>query len=449
MLTGGVVRRGRKVGVSLVNQELVYTYNFLHYACMRFSVLMQGAFSRLVIMLPVVFILACAPDEPGRDWREAEFSEIESAARGSTVRIHMWGGSATINSWVDGPFSDFLRSEYDIELERIAMDAPVFVNRLITERQAGRAEGSMDLLWINGENFRNAREGDVLYGPFLELVPNFTMYGDRELAETDFGFPVDGYEVPWGKGQFVFEYDSGVTEPPRSFEELPRWLRENPGRFTYPRPPDFTGSAFLRQAFVALTGGWEQYMNGFDEELYEQSAPELFAYLRDIEPYLWEGGETYPSDLAALDNLFEDGEVSLSMSYDVVRAQSYIEQGRYPASVRTHVMAEGSVAGVHNLAIAFNSPNVPGALVAIHAALDPRMQLSKLEPANWGDFSVLDLNSLDEDMRKRFDDVDLGEATLPIEELDRAAMPELSAAYLERIEADWERIILRREQDVE
>ncbi len=399
------------------------------------------AFVALFLMLP-----GCAQEEEERDWTEASFDEIVDAAEGTTVRIHMWGGSATINEWVDGPFSDHLADNYDITLERIAMDAPVFVNRLLTERQAGRSEGSMDVMWIDGENFRNAREGDALYGPFLEVLPNFNSYVDQTLAETDFGFPIDGYEAPWGTGQFVFEYDSAAVEPPASFAELPEWVREHPGRFTYPQPPDFTGSAFVRQAFVALTGGHEQYMDGFDEALYEENAPVLFDYLRDIEPHLWEQGQTYPSDLSSLDTLFQDGEVFMSMSYDQARAQSYIEQGRYPDSVRTTVMEEGSFADAHYLAIAFNTPNVPGALTVINAAQSPEMQLSKMNPENWGDFPVLDMNELDPDMWGEFDAVDMGEATLSPEELEAVAMPEIPAEYLERLDSDWERVILR-EQD--
>ena len=53
-----------------------------------------------------------------------------------------------------------------------AMDASVFVNRLLTEKQAGQSRGTIDLVWINGENFRTARQADLLYGPFTQLLPN-------------------------------------------------------------------------------------------------------------------------------------------------------------------------------------------------------------------------------------------------------------------------------------
>lgn len=407
-------------------------------ACLRSA----AVFATITLFLTLA---GCAQPGEEREWTDAEFDEIVDAARDTTVRIHMWGGSSTINEWVDGPFSDHLAEEFDITLERIAMDAPVFVNRLLTERQAGRGEGSIDVMWIDGENFKNAREGEALYGPFLDALPNFNDYVQKSLAETDFGYPIDGYEAPWGTGQFVFEYDSASVDPPESFAALPDWVRRNPGQFTYPQPPDFTGSAFVRQAFVALTGGHQQYMDGFDEELYEENAPVVFDYLQDIEPYLWESGETYPSDLSSLDTLFQDGEVAMSMSYDQARAQSYIEQGRYPESIRTFVMEEGSFADAHNLAIAFNSPNIPGALTVINAALSPEMQLSKMRLENWGDSTSLNLDELEGDVRADFEAVDLGEATLPSERLDEAAIPEIPSEYLSRLDSDWERVILRGE----
>ena len=84
---------------------------------------------------------------------------------------------------------------------------------------------------------------------------------------------MQGYEAPYGRAQFVLEYDSAkVPNPPKNFAELKDWVKKNPGKFTYPKPPDFTGSAFIRQAFYAVTGGHRQYMAGFDKELYGRNS---------------------------------------------------------------------------------------------------------------------------------------------------------------------------------
>ncbi|MCG8480634.1 MAG: hypothetical protein MI724_16185, partial [Spirochaetales bacterium] len=97
-------------------------------------------------------------EEPREGLGELSFEEIVVLARGSEVGFYMWGGSDTINAWIDGFVSDRMGAVYDIDVERVPMDAAVFVNRLFTEMQAGQDTGTIDLVWINGENFRNARD---------------------------------------------------------------------------------------------------------------------------------------------------------------------------------------------------------------------------------------------------------------------------------------------------
>jgi putative spermidine/putrescine transport system substrate-binding protein len=404
----------------------------------------------LIIGLALAFALlsGCGADAAGENrevaGEELPFTELVEQARGTEVRFYMWGGSPLINDWIDTEVAGVLSETYGISLVRVPMDAAVFVNRLLSEKESGRDTGVMDILWINGENFRNAREGGILYGPFTHRLPNFIAHVDPATAVSDAGYPVDGYEAPYGRAQFVFEFDSTrVIDPPESYAELLEWAKANPGLFTYPQPPDFTGSAFIRQAFYELTGGHEQYADGFDGKLFERNAPLLWDYLNELEASLWRGGEAYPADLATLDGLFERGEVAFNMSFTQTGASSKIAQGRYRDSVRTMVFREASLANTHYLAIPFNAPNIPGALVAINEILGPRLQLSKNDPANWGDFTVLDIATLNQADRDRFAALDLGPATLPLEVLSANAVPEIPSEYLEALESGWEEHVLR------
>jgi len=389
----------------------------------------------LLIELLVFCVVSPSPAE--------EFDRLVEQARNTEVSWFMWGGSPTINSWVDTYVAGELKKRYGITLKRVPADAAVFVNKLLVEKQAGRKVGVMDLLWINGENFKNARENGLLDGPISRLLPNYSLV-DPDTVAFDFGYPVDGYEVPYGRAQFVFEYDTAVLpEPPQSLDQLKRWIMANPGRFTYPRPPDFTGSAFVRQVFYGVSGGYRQYMSGFDEALYQRNAEKLWDYLNAIKPYLWQQGRVYPKDIAALDNLFERGEVLLNMSYHQANAQSRIIQGRYPKTVRTFVLTDGSIYNTHFTAVPFNAPNRPGALVVANFLLSPEAQLSKNQPANWGDFTVLDLARLSDADRATFEALDLGAATLPLPVLASHGVPEIPSTYLERLERDWDERVLR------
>jgi len=371
------------------------------------------------------------------------FEALAEQAKGTEVRWFMWSGSPTINTWVDTYVAKEVKKRYDISLKRVSADAAVFVNKLLIEKQTGKDKGTMDLLWINGENFKNAMENGLLHGPVAASLPNYR-FVDPAAVEFDFGYPVNGFEVPYGRAQFVFEYDSAVVaSPPDSFTALQKWVKENPGKFTYPRPPDFTGSAFIRQAFYALCGGHQQFMQGFDESLYLEKRDALFSYLNDIKPYLWQEGRTYPKDISALDTLFERGEVLLNMSYHQANAQSKILQGRYKKTVRTFVMTDGSIYNTHFTAIPYNASNKAGAQLVANFLLSPEAQLNKNNPQNWGDFTALDISRLDPSMQKAFASLDLGEATLSLAELARSAVPEIPSAYLELLERDWEKKVLR------
>ena len=378
------------------------------------------------------------------DWHESSYDEIQESARDTKVSFYMWGGDARINAWIDGYASNQLAEQYGISLKRVAEDASIFVNKLITERQAGRREGSIDIVWINGENFKNARQAGVLFGPFLDKLPNYQKYIDPDTVAYDFGFPVEGYEAPYGRAQFVFEYDSALLpDPPDTFEALSQWVKRNPGRFTYPQPPSFTGSAFIRQAFYAVTGGHEQYMDGFDEALFRRNKEKLWHYLNEIKPYLWQEGKTYPKEKASMDLLFQRGEVSLNMSYHQADAYGRILDGQYKATIKTFVMKDGSLYNTHFTAIPFNAPNKPGAMVAANFLMSPEAQYGKNLPENWGDFTVLDITKLSPELRRRFDSIDLGEATLPQDVLSKYAVPEIPSQYVELLESGWEENVLK------
>lgn len=399
----------------------------------------------LILFCLGLFIGSGSSKEREIDWLSMEFDQIENAARSTKVTFYMWGGSSVINKWIDSYMAGELKKQYQIELERVPMDASVFVNKLLTEKQAGKETGTIDLLWINGENFKNAYEAFLLYGPFASFLPNYRGYIDEKTVEFDFGFPVNGYEAPYGRAQFVFEYDSQkVINPPNTFKELLIWVKEHPDRFTYPQPPDFTGSAFIRQAFYAVTGGHMQYMEGYSDELFERNATELWGYLNEMKPYLWQNGKSYPKDIAGLDTLFSRGEVDLNMSYHQAHAQNSILTGMYSDTVRTFVMKDGSIYNTHYTAIPFNAPNKPGALVAANFLLSVDAQYNKNNPENWGDFTVLDLDKLSAEERELFNSLELGAATLPVAELAMYAVPEIPSEYLEALEKGWEEHVLRQ-----
>jgi len=395
---------------------------------------------KVYILLLVLFIVSCCRnDNRGKLYN---FEQALKTGRFTKVNFYMWGGSVTINKWIDEYVAAGVKEKYGIKLKRIPMDASVFVNKLITEKQAHKYRGTIDLLWINGENFKNSYEAGLLYGPFADQLPNYINLVDQAAVKYDFGYPTNQFEAPYGRAQFVFELDSAKYSAPKNLLELKQWIIDNPGKFTYPQPPDFTGSAFIRQMFYAVTGGADQYLSGYDEKLYQENSAILWEFLNEIKPYLWQKGETYPQNSAALDLLFQRGEVGINMSYHQANASNKILQGLYPQTVRSFVLEEGSIFNTHFTAIPFNAPNVPGAMLVANFLLEPSTQLDKNDPKNWGDFTALDISKLSSADQTKFAELDLGESTLPLETLSKYAVPEIPSDYLLQLEQDWTKHVL-------
>ena len=256
----------------------------------------------LMVILTAAGIQAGGKQEPAlpfeRRYMSMSWDQIVEEARGQKLYWYMWGGSDLINRFVNGYVAERLEREYEVTLEMVPVtDATTFVNKVLGEKQAGRdSGGSVDVMWVNGENFRTMREADLLFGPYSDRLPNMQYVDatDSSIAN-DFGYPVEGFESPYGSAQVVMVYDSArVPEPPRTVEDLLDWIRANPGKFTYPAIPDFTGSVFVRHLFYHVAGGYEELLGPFDRELFDAVAPKLWALLNDLEPYLWRQGNTYP-----------------------------------------------------------------------------------------------------------------------------------------------------------
>ncbi|NPV30085.1 MAG: ABC transporter substrate-binding protein [Firmicutes bacterium] len=405
----------------------------------------------LLLVFFLFFIYGCGSKSPEgeKSLLDEDWSQILKEARGTTVNFYMWGGNESINKWVDTFVADRMEKYYGVKVNRVPMDADQFINKLLGEKQAGRQKGSIDLLWINGENFRTTRQADLLWGPFADKLPNFQKYVDKNAPDiaNDFGYPVNGYEVPWGRAQFVFAYDSRkVKNPPRSAAELMQWVKEHPGRFTYPELPDFTGSVFVRQLMYELCGGYKAFptVQKVDKDALDRKLAALWNYCNEMKPYLWRSGKTYPSTIAALHQLFADGEVDFTMTYNPAEISCMIKNGLLSDTVRTFVWDRGTIGNTHFLAIPFNAPNKAGAMVLANFLLSPEAQLSKYDPKNWGDMLALDVSKLEPEYIAQMKKVDRGVATLPEEELQSHRLPEISSAYIPVIEDLWKKNVLTK-----
>lgn len=373
--------------------------------------------------------------------------EVEARARGRTVDWFMWGGFPSANAYVNGYVAPRVKELYGITLRQVPVqDIAEVVGKLLVEKQAGRTGGGdVDLMWINGENFRTCKRHGLLHGPFAHLLPNQRLVdGSKPSIQNDFGEPVEGLESPWGSAQVVMIYDSRRTPaPPATVGALLDWARRNPGRFTYPAPPDFTGSVFVRHVFYHAAGDVAAWQGPFDERRFEAAAGATYKILRDLAPFLWRQGRTYPENPIRLAQLLADGEVDFAVSYHPAEASKMIHDGLYPESVRTFVFEEGTIANTHFVAVPFNAADPEGAMVVANFLISPEAQLKKADPAVWGDFPAIDIGRLEPAWQARFAALPRGPATLPNDVLQRRQLPEPPSEILIRLEKGWDEHVLK------
>ncbi len=364
---------------------------------------------------------------------------VVAEADGQTVYWNAWGGSTTTNdfiSWV----GDRVAEEYGVTLEHVKLtDTADAVTRVLSEKQAGEDEdGAIDMIWINGANFASMKEADLLFGPYAEQLPNWALVDtEGKSVQTDFTVPTEGFESPWAMAQVVFDYDTAdLAEPLGSMQEILEWTAANPGRFTYPQPPDFLGTTFLKQVLVDILPDPSVLSEPATDENYEEVTAPLWAYLDELTPNLWREGKAYPPTGTAMFPLIADGELDLSISFSPGAASTAIANNELPDTVRTFVLDKGTIGNASFVAVPYNSGSKAGAMVVANFLMSPEAQARAQDPAILGYGTVLNMDALTPEDRALFDALDLGIATLTPAELG-TVQAEPHPSWMTRIADDW------------
>ena len=370
------------------------------------------------------------------------FDRLVEKANGQQVYLNAWGGDDKINAYIKW-VSDRVNADYGITLEHVKLnDTAAAVSRILAEKTAGRdTDGSVDMLWVNGENFASMMRADLLQpNDWVTSLPNWRYTDANELPAImlDFAVPTKGREVPWGRAQLVFFHDSAyLANPPKSANALKAYIANNPGRFTYPQPPDFIGVSFLKQLLIELTDANDALYAPVGEADFDAVTAPLWQYLEDINPNLWRGGNAYPQNYPAMRELVADGELDIYIAFNPADASSAIARGELQDTVRSYVHDKGTLANVHFLAITFNSDASEAARVVANFMLSPEAQLRKADPEIWGDPSVLSMGKLSSSDKAAFDALPKGVATLSPADLAKT-LAEPHPSWVPMLEKAWQ-----------
>ncbi len=391
----------------------------------------------LILLLVVFPSLFCASF--ASDTTYLKLSKLSSNSQ--KVSFHAWGGSPSINKYIQWVAME-VKERHGIILKHVKLiNTSHAVSRVLAEKIAGKTKnGSVDLLWINGENFSKMKEVGLLQKDSWAFdLPSFIYVNPKKMPDTvlDFGITTDGLESPWGRAQFVFGYSSErIKTPPNSAIKLKNWIKMNPGRFTYPQPPDFVGTSFLKQILLQLVENKETlYANASNSNSASVLAP-LWDWLDETHPFFWRKAKIFPMSSSNLLRLLSDSEVDIAMSFNPAEFSHSVELGILTKDIKSFIFEEGSLANVHFVTIPFNATSPEAAKVVANFLLSPEAQLHKANLENWGDPTVLDIQKLPIEVRKQFQMLPTHTSMLNAQELQNIAV-EPHPSWVEVIEREW------------
>lgn len=383
------------------------------------------------------------------------------------VNWFYWGGSEELNTWVDTiVVPDLAKIGINLKTTRIANTRDA-VDLVLANSVAGKklGEGSVDAIWINGENFFSLASQGLTFGAFANKLPNskyFYFDPSDPLAKVnlyDFGFPTGAEEIPWSSEQYICTIETKrlpVVNAPRNFQELENYLKESPHRFTYIKPPHFEGNTFVQSVLYAFNP------NGNSFEPFQLSAEELgveefiriatpgFEYLKKLEPFLLggsgkegkRGSPIYPENSSANERLFVNGEVDMFCRFGVYDLAIGIENGSLPETAQNIIFPEQMIKNKSFISIPITAPNPAAALVLANYLAAPESHISKLAVVGFP--LGVDVPLLSKTEQDAVVQAAPSLQGVNFTELAAAAVPDTNASLVDIIEKVWIEYIERQ-----
>lgn len=404
---------------------------------------MKGKSLKAVVAAVAVLLVSVVPVVPSGAigstlYTKAEWKKIRAEAKGQTVNWYMWGGGQKINEYVNN-YLAVKAKKLGVTLNQVKLNGTAeAVNKVLGEKQAGNNKrGSVDMIWINGENFATGVQAKIWDCKWSTKLPNSRYVNWKSPAvNLDFGLPVNGCESPWARASSGLVYDSAVLSKTdvSSMENFIAWVKKNPGKFTYAAPPDFNGSMTVRRMFYHANGGADKFAGKFNQSVFDQGMQKTAKFLNDLEPYLWRQGQTYPATIGDVQKLYANGEISAFLDYGAINSFTQVEAGLWPTSTRVTAFKEGMIGNISYVTIPYNSPNKAGAQVIANIMISPAAQM-KLQIDGVVGSPAIDMKSTP--LWAAYQVLPVKQSSASPAVLAKNGLPELTSEWLKAIDAGW------------
>lgn len=380
----------------------------------------------------------------------SHWQQVQETGKNQDVYFYAWGGDPQINAYLQWAAKQ-VDDKYNINLVHVKLsDTSEAVSRVLAEKSANNNdEGSVDLIWINGANFATMSENSLLLKQWANKLPNFALTDpeNNPTVNFDFGVPTNGMEAPWGQASLTFYYDRLSTDkPPTTLNELVNWTAQNPGRFSYPKPPDFLGMSFLKYALVMLHEQHDAQTGENTKAQLNLPATEqntdlvldpLWTFLDDLHPTLWRKGEQFVQTGAQMRRLVDDTELSLAFTFSAPEVPAAVQRYDLPESIRSYAMSDGSLSNTHFVAIPYNASHPQAAQLVANFLMSPEAQAKKQTPSIWGDKTVLVQSTLDPEQQALFKNKQPHPSALPFDSIKRT-VSEPHPSWVDAIMQGWQ-----------
>lgn len=392
----------------------------------------------------ILFLYSCKDpkDKKNINYQSMSWAEIESRARGTTATMIMYMGAKNGNRYMNEYIIPEVKKRYNITLKLIPGQGKEIISGIMSEKEAGEEKGLADICWINGETFYQLRQIDGLYGPYNNMLPNFSKVDTANpIINYDFQEPINGYETPWSLANFSLVYDSARTPvPPVTMEEFEQYWKAHSGKFTI--PTDFNGSTLLKSWLIELAGGSKELDGKFDDVKYKKYSAALWNFLNRNKKNFWKNGETFPASNTVVMQMFASGELDFSFSFANADIDTKISEGFFPATSRPLILRAGSIQNTSYLGIPFNSSNKGAAFVIINFLISPEAQAAKASLKFTGSRTVLRSADLSVSESALFDSVARIEYAIPASVLAQKAIREPVPEYMIRVSEDFRKLVI-------
>jgi len=352
------------------------------------------------------------------------WKDVTSYSVGQTVNIYMNKGSLKSINWMKYTLTPYVLAQYNIKVNvNSTLTTPNILSLVESQLASPGGKTTVDMIWMNGANYYRAVTGvgasiprttNLLYGPWANKVPSEENFDwTSSPIAFDFGYPNEGYEMPFWSANFVLNYRSDmIPNPPQSFAALVTMCdcTSNPpgilcGKFTYAVPlnnlQNSEAQAFIRNFMYELAGGYQSYLNTYNAPYYYSNIKKAFKGLQQLEGVgkqnLYNVSSVYgpycPTQ-AVCDALYSSGKIYMTMSYSATTAGANCVSGGAWATnkvtladgtsgslcdnTKSYVPATGAVSNINFFTILKSSPHILPALVvgnyigSIHAQFSRR-----------------------------------------------------------------------------